>query len=273
MIYEALQATAAEIRALSGRNEHRVVAVLGSGLSGYADHLPGAVAIPYSELPGFPVPKVAGHAGTAYSVELSGVPILILAGRAHFYEGYDLDQVVFAVRASIAAGAATVMLTNASGGCGDGLEAGDLVMLTDHLNLTGQNPLFGPNDDRLGTRFPDLSAAYDPELRRVAQEVAGEVDVALKEGVYAWFTGPTYETPAEVQMAKRLGADLVGMSTVPETIAARHMGARVIAISLVTNLAAGISPVPLTHEEVQETADEARERFTRLVDGLLPRLG
>ena len=164
------------------------------------------------------------------------------------------------------------MLTNASGGCGDGLEAGDLVMLTDHLNLTGQNPLFGPNDDRLGTRFPDLSAAYDPELRRVAQEVAGEVDVALKEGVYAWFTGPTYETPAEVQMARRLGADLVGMSTVPETIAARHMGARVIAISLVTNLAAGISLVPLSHAEVQETADEARERFTRLVDGILPRL-
>ena len=204
MIYEALQATAAKIRALSGRKEHRVVAVLGSGLSTYAEHLPGAVAIPYSELPGFPVPKVAGHAGTAFSVELSGIPILVLAGRAHFYEGYSLDQVVFAVRASIAAGAGTVMLTNASGGCGDGLEAGDLVMLTDHLNLTGQNPLFGPNDDRLGTRFPDLSAAYDPELRRVAQEVAGEVDVALKEGVYAWFTGPTYETPAEVQMAKRL---------------------------------------------------------------------
>ena len=273
MNYEAIQAAAETLRHLSGRTEHRVAAVLGSGLSSYAEHLPGATAIPYSEIPGFPVPKVAGHSGTAYSADLNGVPILIMAGRAHFYEGHGLDQVVFAVRTAIAAGAGTVLLTNASGGCGDGLEPGDLVLLSDHLNLTGQNPLFGPNDDRLGTRFPDLSAAYDPELRRLARRVAGTVDVELGEGVYAWFTGPTYETPAEVQMARRLGADLVGMSTVPETIAARHMGARVIAISLVTNLAAGISPVPLSHAEVQETADAARERFTRLVDALLPLLG
>jgi purine-nucleoside phosphorylase len=271
--YDAIQTAAEDIRRLTGRAQHRVAAVLGSGLSSYARHLPGAVAVPYADVTGFPVPKVAGHAGTAYSVELSGVPTLILAGRAHFYEGHGLDQVVFAVRAAVAAGARTVLLTNASGGCGDGLEPGDLVLLSDHLNLTGQNPLFGPNDDRLGTRFPDMSGAYDPDLRRIAHDVAGEEDVVLKEGIYAWFTGPTYETPAEVQMAKRLGADLVGMSTVPETIAARHMGARVVAISLVTNLAAGISPVPLSHEEVQETADEARERFTRLVDGLLPRLG
>ena len=273
MNYEAIQTAAADIRSLTGRGEHHVAAVLGSGLSGYAQHLPGAIAVPYSDITGFPVPRVAGHAGTAYSVELGGVPTLILAGRAHFYEGHGLDQVVFAVRASVAAGARTVLLTNASGGCGEHLEAGDLVLLSDHLNLTGQNPLFGPNDDRMGTRFPDLSAAYDPDLRRVAHEIASEVDVAVKEGVYAWFSGPTYETPAEVQMAKRLGADMVGMSTVPETIAVRHMGARVIAISLVTNLAAGISPVPLSHEEVQETADAARERFTRLVDALLPRLG
>ncbi len=272
MNYDAIQAAAGVIRNLSGRPEHRVASVLGSGLSSYANQLPGAIAIPYSEIPGFPVPKVAGHAGTAYSVELSGVPILILAGRAHFYEGHSLEQVVFAVRAAIAAGAGSVLLTNASGGCGDGRAAGDLVLLRDHLNLTGHNPLFGPNEDRLGTRFPDMSAAYDPGLRAIAHQTASEVDVDLEEGVYAWFTGPTYETPAEVQMAKRLGADLVGMSTVPETIAARHMGARVIAISLVTNLAAGISPVPLSHADVQETADAARERFTRLIDALLPRL-
>lgn len=272
MNFGEIQNAAKAIGELSGRGRHQVGAVLGSGFSSYAAGLPNAVAIPYREIPGFPVPQVAGHAGTAYSVELEGVPVLLLAGRAHLYEGHAIDQVVFAVRSVIANGADTILLTNASGGCGEGLEPGDLALIRDHLNLTGQNPLFGPNDDRLGTRFPDLSAAYDPDLRRLASDVAQTVDVELREGVYAWFTGPTYETPAEVQMAKRLGADLVGMSTVPETIATRHMGARVIAISLVTNLAAGISPVPLSHAEVQETADAARERFTRLIDALLPRL-
>ncbi len=272
MSYEDLQGAAGTLAYRTGRRAHRVAAVLGSGLSSYAGQLEGAAAIPYGDIPGFPLPRVEGHAGTAYSVELAGVPILILAGRAHYYEGYHLSEVVFAVRTAIMAGAHTVLLTNAAGGCGDGLQPGDLVLLRDHLNLTGRNPLFGPNDDRLGPRFPDLTQAYDAELRATAREVAAGVDVELGEGVYAWFTGPTYETPAEVQMAKRLGADLVGMSTVPETIAARHMGARVVAISLVTNLAAGISDVPLSHEEVQETADAARERFTRLVDALLPRL-
>ncbi|MDF1594686.1 MAG: purine-nucleoside phosphorylase [Acidimicrobiia bacterium] len=272
MNFDSIQSAADALRTRSGGRRHRVAAVLGSGLSSYAEHLPGAIAIPYEDIPGFPVPRVQGHAGTAYSVELDGVPVLILAGRAHFYEGHSLEQVVFAVRASIAAGATTIMLTNASGGCGDGFKPGDLVLLRDHLNLTGQNPLFGPNDDRLGPRFPDLTAAYDPDLRATAHSVARQVQVDLREGVYAWFTGPSYETPAEVQMARRMGADMVGMSTVPETIAARHMGARVIAISLVTNLAAGISGVPLSHEEVQETAEAARDRFTRLVDSLLPRL-
>ncbi len=272
MNFDSIQRAADAITTRSSGRRHRVAAVLGSGLSSYAEHLPNAIAIPYEEIPGFPMPGVQGHAGTAYSVELEGVPILILAGRAHFYEGHGLEQVVFAVRASIAAGAATILLTNASGACGDGLQPGDLVLLRDHLNLTGQNPLFGPNDDRLGARFPDLTNAYDPNLRAIAQEVARRVEIDLREGVYAWFTGPTYETPAEVQMAKRMGADMVGMSTVPETIAARHMGARVIAISLVTNLAAGISGGPLSHEEVQETAEAARDRFTRLVDLLLPQL-
>lgn len=272
MNYEATQKAADAIRTSSGRSEHVVAAVLGSGLSSYADRLPGAVAIPYTDIPGFPVPRVAGHAGKAFSVEMDGVPVLILAGRAHYYEGHGLDQVVFAVRAAVAAGARSVLLTNASGGCGDGMEPGDLVLLSDHLNLTGQNPLFGENDARFGTRFPDMTRAYDPDLRLIAHRVGRKVDVPLKEGVYAWFSGPTYETPAEVRMARRLGADLVGMSTVPETIAARHMGARVIAISLVTNLAAGISEEPLSHEEVQATADVARERFTRLIDSLLPQL-
>ncbi len=273
MSYDSIQRAAGVLASRTGRPIHRVAAVLGSGLSSYAEQLDGAVAVPYGDIPGFPVPRVEGHSGTAYSVDLGGVPILILAGRAHYYEGYDLSDVVFAVRTAVASGAETILLTNAAGGCGDGLQPGDLVLLRDHLNLTGRNPLFGPNDDRLGPRFPDLTHAYDAGLRSVAHETAAAVDVELGEGVYAWFTGPTYETPAEVQMAKRLGADLVGMSTVPETIAARHMGARVVAISLVTNLAAGISAVPLSHEEVQETADAARDRFTRLVDALLPRLG
>ena len=183
MDYEALQPAAAAIRTLSGRSEHRVAAVLGSGLGSYAENLPGAVAIPYSEIPGFPVPRVSGHSGTAYSVEVGGIPILILSGRAHLYEGHPLDQVVFAVRVSIIAGAGTIMLTNASGGCGDGLQPGDLVLLRDHLNLTGRNPLFGANDERLGPRFPDLSVAYDAELRTLAHQVATSVDVDLSEGV------------------------------------------------------------------------------------------
>ncbi|MDH3308433.1 MAG: purine-nucleoside phosphorylase, partial [Acidimicrobiia bacterium] len=194
------------------------------------------------------------------------------SGRAHLYEGHDLATIVFGVRVAVLAGCDIILLTNAAGGAGDGLEPGDLVAIRDHINLTGRNPLIGPNDDRLGTRFPDMSAAYDPALRARARSVGDQIGVPLKEGVYAWFTGPTYETPAEVEMARRMGADLVGMSTVPETIAARHMGARVLGISLVTNLAAGISPTPLSHDEVKETAAAARNRFTTLLDALLPAL-
>jgi purine-nucleoside phosphorylase len=198
--------------------------------------------------------------------------MLVFAGRVHAYEGWSLDEVVFGVRAAVACGAEVVVLTNASGGVGEGLEPGDLVLITDHINLAARNPLVGENDDRFGPRFPDMSTVYPQELRVVAREAAATAGVTLREGVYAWFLGPSYETPAEVQMAKRLGADLVGMSTVPEAIAARHMGARVLGISLVTNLAAGISPVPLSHDEVTRTAGEARERFTRLLDVLLPAL-
>jgi purine-nucleoside phosphorylase len=179
---------------------------------------------------------------------------------------------VMGVRTAVAAGCDTVVLTNAAGGCGDGQRPGDLVMIRDHLNLTGRNPLVGPNDMRLGPRFPDMSDTYTPDLRALAARVGSERGVDLAEGVYAWFQGPSYETPAEVEMARRLGADLVGMSTVPEVIAARHMGARVLGLSLVTNLAAGISSVRLTHAEVTATAAEARGRFAALLDGLLPEL-
>jgi len=273
MSYEAVRVAADEIAVRTGRETHAVAIVLGSGLSDYAASLPGAIEIAYDEIPGFPSPKVEGHAGALVSAEMDGVPVLVFAGRVHAYEGWPLSEVVFGVRTAVMAGAGTVVLTNACGGVGDGLEAGDLVLIRDHLNLTARNPLEGPNDPRLGPRFPDMTTTYPVELRSLAKHVGGEVRVDLKEGVYAWFLGPTYETPAEVQMARRMGADLVGMSTVPEAIAVRHMGGAVVGISLVTNLAAGISPTPLSHEEVKETAALARDRFTKLLDALLPKLG
>jgi purine-nucleoside phosphorylase len=272
MTYDDLRQTAFAIAERSERGGHKAALVLGSGLGDYAASLPEAVEIPYEELPHFPVPEVEGHGGSLYSAEVDGRPILVFSGRVHTYEGWDLDDVVFGVRAAAIAGCHTVLLTNAAGGVGDGLEPGDLVAIKDHINLTGRNPLYGPNDDRLGPRFPDMTDLYSPEIRRMIEDVAGEIGMAYKEGVYAWFLGPSYETPAEVQMAKRLGADLVGMSTVPEAIALRHMGVRVAGISLVSNLAAGISEHPLSHEEVKATGAAAREKFTRLLDRLLPLL-
>jgi len=272
MTYEAIQAATSAVAEATGRDHHDLAVVLGSGLSGYARSLPGAAEIPYTAIPGFPVPKVEGHSGSLFSADLDGLRILVLAGRVHAYEGWDLGEVVFAVRTAVMSGSRRILLTNAAGGVGEGLAPGDLVLIRDHLNLTASNPLAGPNDDRLGPRFPDMSAVYPAALREIARTAGAEVGVTLTEGVYAWFLGPSYESPAEVQMAQRLGADLVGMSTVPEAIAARHMGAEVVGISLVTNLAAGISDQPLSHEEVQETADAARGRFTGLLDALLPRL-
>jgi purine-nucleoside phosphorylase len=272
MSYEALAVAKAVIGEKTGRAEHALAIVLGSGLSGYAATLPGAVEIPYRDIPGFPTPKVEGHTGSLFSVEMAEHPVMILAGRVHTYEGWDLSDVVFAVRTAVLSGCSRIALTNAAGGVGEGLEPGDLVLIRDHINLTGRNPLTGLNDPRLGPRFPDMSEVYPAPIRSRAVAIGERVGVPLKEGVYAWFLGPSYETPAEVQMAKRLGADLVGMSTVPEAIAARHMGAAVLGISLVTNLAAGISKTPLSHEEVTATAEAARERFTRLLDALLPAL-
>jgi purine-nucleoside phosphorylase len=272
MTFDAITAAAAAVAENTGRDSHGVAIVLGSGLSSYAATLPGAVEVPYGNIPGFPLPRVEGHAGALFSVEKGTSAVMILAGRVHTYEGWDLSDVVFAIRTAVASGCSTVVLTNAAGGVADGMSPGDLVLIKDHLNLTARNPLVGDNDDRLGPRFPDMSDVYPEDLRRIAHDVARGLGQTLAEGVYAWLLGPSYETPAEVQMAKRLGADLVGMSTVPEAIAARHMGARVLGISLVTNLAAGISPTPLSHEEVTDTANEARERFTALVDGLLDEL-
>jgi purine-nucleoside phosphorylase len=272
MTYEAIARAAEVIAERTGQPAHRLAVVLGSGLSGYAGSLPGVIEVPYGEIPGFPVPRVKGHAGSLFSAEVAGGTVMVLAGRVHAYEGWDLPDVVFAVRTAVVSGCSIVVLTNAAGGAGDGMAPGDLVLIRDHINLTARTPLIGPNDDRLGPRFPDMSSVYPIELRDRARRVGARVGVTLGEGVYAWFLGPSYETPAEVQMAKRLGADLVGMSTVPEAVAVRHMGGRVLGISLVTNLAAGMSPTPLSHEEVTATAATARQRFTRLLDGLLPEL-
>jgi len=267
---DRLAAAAAALAARSGRARHDVAVVLGSGLGRYADTRPGGVRIPFSAIPGFPVPAVEGHAGIAVSAAVGAARVLFLGGRIHAYEGHGLDAVTFPVRAAVAAGCGTVVLTNAAGGLAG--SPGDLVAVSDHLNLAGLNPLVGPNDDRLGPRFPDLTDLYDPGLRRLAAEAAAAAGVPLREGVYAWFLGPSFETPAEIRMAAALGADLVGMSTVPEAIAARHLGARVLAISLVTNLAAGLSPTPLSHADVTAAADAAADRTTRLLDALLARL-
>ena len=271
-LYTRLQATAATIAERTGVERHDVVAVLGTGLGGYPATLRDPVAVPYADLPGFPIPKAVGHAGTAYSVQMGDNRVLLLAGRPHAYEGHPMEAVTFPVRAAILAGAKTVVLTNASGGCGDGIAPGDLVLLTDHINMSGISPLMGENDERLGPRFPDMSDVYTPELRAIAHAAAADVGQELREAVYFWWHGPMFETPAEVQMARMLGAGLVGMSTVPEATASRHMGAKVLGLSLCTNLAAGISESRLSAEEVIEAADAAAGRLRTLFDTLLPRL-
>ncbi len=272
MSHARLSAAAGAISERTGRDRHRLGVVLGSGLGTYADSLEGAVSIPYAEIPHFPTPAVEGHAGRLVSALVGGQPVLVAAGRVHAYEGWDLGDVVFGVRTLAMSGCRTVLLTNAAGGIGDGLAPGDLVTIRDHINLTGRNPLIGPNDERLGPRFPDLSDVYRSSLRKVIADVTHSLDMTYHEGVYAWMIGPSYETPAEVSMARQLGAALVGMSTVPEAIALAHMGVGVAGISLVTNLAAGLASAPLSHDEVTEVAQKAQTRFTALLDALLPRL-
>jgi purine-nucleoside phosphorylase len=246
-----------------------IAVVLGSGLSPFADTLVDATVIEYPDIAHMPVVTVPGHAGKLVIGKLPNEPdgpvVAALAGRVHFYEGHAMDTVVFPVRMLVSLGAKFVLLTNAAGGIAPTSRPGDLVLISDHLNLQGTNPLIGPNDSALGPRFPDMTRVWDPELRAIAQRAAQSEGTELREGVYAALTGPSYETPAEIRMLRAMGADLVGMSTVPEAIAARHMGARVLGISCVTNLAAGVSATDLSHEEVEHTAKSARDRFTRIV--------
>lgn len=271
-LYDRLTATADILAERTGAERHDVVAVLGSGLGGYPETLEDAVRVPYTELPGFPIPGAVGHAGAAYSAQMGPNRVLLLAGRSHAYEGHPMEAVTFPVRAAILAGAHTVVLTNAAGGCGHGIEPGDLVLITDHINMSGISPLMGDNDERLGPRFPDMSTVYTPTLRAKAHTAAASVGLELGEAVYFWWHGPMFETPAEVRMAKLLGAGLVGMSTVPEATAARHMGADVLGLSLCTNRAAGMSDQPLSADEVIEAAAEASGRLGALFDWLLPAL-
>ena len=268
-LHSRLDDAVAALARLSGAAYHDIAVVLGSGFGSYVQRLIDAVPVPYGDIPGFPVPAATGHAGVAYSATVRSNRVLVLAGRVHAYEGVPIENVTFAVRTAIHGGCHTVVLTNAAGGCGDGIAAGDIVVIRDHLNLAGMSPLAGPNDLRLGPRWPDMTDVYTPSLRDLTQAVAGDLGIGVREGVYAWFAGPMFETPAEVDMARRMGADLVGMSTVPEATVARHMGARVLGLSLATNLAAGISPDPITSEEVLAAAQAAEDRVGELLDGLL----
>ncbi len=249
----------------------KVAVVLGSGLSRILP-LEGERVKKFTEIPGFPRPTVEGHAGEVAVGTLGGKEVLVQRGRIHFYEGYDLAEVVFPVRVYALVGVRILILTNAAGGIRFGFFPGDLVLISDHINFLGANPLRGPNIAELGPRFPDMSAAYDPELRKLAREVGAELGIPLKEGVYLAALGPSYETPAEIRAFRAWGADLVGMSTVPEVIAARHAGMRVLGISVVTNFAAGVAPQPLSHEEVLEVTQAKAAELGRLLSALIPRL-
>jgi purine-nucleoside phosphorylase len=251
--------------------ESPLAVVLGSGLGALADALEDARSMPFTALPGFPPPTVEGHRGRLVYGKLAHTPVLALQGRIHGYEGHDAAVVAFPARVLGALGARALVLTNAAGGCNPSFAPGDLMRITDHINFTGRNPLTGPNEDQLGPRFPDLTHAWDARLATALEEAARGLGQTLRAGVYIQMSGPSYETPAEIRMARALGADAVGMSTVPEAIAAAQMGLPVAGISCITNLAAGISQHPLTHQEVVEVARAAESRFLDLLRAFIPR--
>ncbi|HET7501617.1 MAG TPA: purine-nucleoside phosphorylase [Kofleriaceae bacterium] len=267
-LYERVQAAAAAVRART-RLVPQVGLILGSGLGGFADGLTGATAIDYPDLPGFPRSHVTGHRGRLVLGERAGARCVAMQGRVHLYEGHDAATVGFPARVLIALGARVLVITNAAGGLSATWPPGTLMLITDHIDLLRDHALRGPNDERLGPRFPDMTAAYAPELRAHVLDAAARAGIPVEQGVYAAMPGPTYETPAEVRMLQLVGARAVGMSTVPEVCVARHMGARVIGISCITNQAAGITGEPLSHAEVTETAARVRATFERLLDAIL----
>jgi purine-nucleoside phosphorylase len=257
-------------KAIESRTQIPEVAmVLGSGLGSFADGLQDAVTIPYAEIPNMPISNVSGHAGNLVFGRRCDKAVVAMQGRAHLYEGHSPDEVVFGVRLMASLGADTLVVTNAAGGINPSFGAGDLMGIVDQLNLTGTSSLLGPNDERFGPRFVDMTNAFDPSLLEVADAVACRLGFQLRRGVYAGLLGPAYETPAEVRMLRKLGADAVGMSTVLEVLAARHMGLRVLGISCISNMASGISERPLSHDEVEETAARVRPRFEALLSGIL----
>jgi purine-nucleoside phosphorylase len=250
----------------------RIALVLGSGLGGFADSLTDATRVPYAEIPAFPQSTAIGHAGQMVIGKAGDVPVAAMQGRVHLYEGYSTQQVTFPIRVFRRMGIRAVILTNAAGGINLSYSQGALVLIRDHINLQGQNPLVGPNDDRFGVRFPDMTHAYAKDYREFAHTEFAKHGLTLHEGVYAGLLGPSYETPAEIEYLRRIGADLVGMSTVAEVIAARHMGIKVLAISCVTNMAAGILDQPLSHAEVMETGERVKTTFEALLCAVLPRV-
>jgi purine-nucleoside phosphorylase len=249
-----------------------IAIVLGSGLGDFANSLGDAVSIPYEELPHWPVSRVIGHSGKLVVGKTSGCMIAALAGRSHLYEGHDVGRVAFGVRVLGRLGVRTLVLTNAAGGVNTGFAQGALMVIDDHINLTGHNPLVGENDERFGVRFPDMTEVYSRELRRVADEAGRSLDLTLPHGVYVALMGPSYETPAEIRYLRTIGADAVGMSTVHEAIVARHMKMDVLGISCITNMAAGVLPQPLDHAEVMETAAKVRGQFIALLERIVGQL-
>ena len=246
--------------------------VLGSGLGSLTDIIEEKQSLDYSDIPHFPAPTIPGHSGKLIWGKLNGRAVYAFSGRFHYYEGHDPHTVILPVRVLHELGCSRLILTNAAGGINPDFTPGDLMIISDHINLTGYNPLRGENCDEWGPRFPDMSRMYDPQYREIAKSAAKDLAIAVREGVYCGLSGPTFETPAEIRMLKMLGADAVGMSTVPEAIAACQMGIRLLAISCITNMAAGISKNPLTHEEVMETGRQVEKKFSALINEIVPRL-
>lgn len=249
-----------------------IALILGSGLGGVADSLANKIVIPYQDIPNFPLSTVDGHGGNLVLGELEGKKIVAMQGRFHYYEGYSLAEVTFPVRVLAALGARTLIVTNAAGGVNRSFEPGDLMLIADHINLMGTNPLLGPHHPSLGERFPDMSEAYSLRLRALAKTVAQEEQIKIQEGVYCAFSGPSYETPAEIRFLERLGGDAVGMSTVPEVIVANHAKMEVLGISCITNMAAGVNEQKLNHQEVMEVGQKAVNKFSCLVEKVIGRL-
>ncbi len=249
-----------------------VAVVLGSGLGAFAGSLSDATVVPYSTIPHWPAAKIVGHAGELVAGAVAGRRVIALSGRAHVYEGHAMAVATFATRVLGLLGVKVLILTNAAGGINTSFAQGALMLISDHINLMGSNPLVGPNDERFGPRFPDMTIAYSPRLRQAARAAAAATRIRVEEGVYVAVTGPSYETPAEIRAFRVMGADAVGMSTVPETIVARHMGIEVAGISCITNMAAGVLPEPLVHEEVIATTARVRDQFIALLTGLVTRI-